>query len=280
LVLRYIYKHRFSLDLSLQTSLAISDRKTNEDIFPGCEDIYNANQTLLYDELKSRQSVEGPWMSSLWDIFDNWVTQADKFYIKYAMGYPQTSRTIQKLDKDSPAFSRFLEQSRQHPLSGRLPWDNFVKSPLMRIHRYSILLNSVLKLSDRANPKHSCDLLELLIKRLKELAVRCSIALSKAEMKITATEIRASLVPGKASSMLSADAEIEYDGELVLKEDRTIPWLTNVRVLVLGAPNPGAIILKEGPKTIRGVSESPARMEEIRVVSLCPNSDLNCPLSP
>lgn len=92
-VLRYLYKYRMVLDLwptriGWPPPLNASFASRN---FSGCEDIYHANKTLLYDPLKLRQLSEGPWLSQFWDIFQNWLSQSGDFYIEYASTHPMVN---------------------------------------------------------------------------------------------------------------------------------------------------------------------------------------------
>lgn len=242
-VVRYLYKYRLILDSSVTKGFSANPT------FPGCEDIHHANMTLLYDPLKSRQSSEGPWLSSFWDIFQNWLRQSGDFYMKYCSLYPMLYYDVRKAKQDARC-SRFLDQSREHPLSQKLDWECYLKKPLQRVQRYHLLLHAVLINSDRSNPKHGCSELEQLIEDLGSFVVRCDLMIRQSSAKVEIQDIR-SRMGDVGQRVLADDTEVQLTERMLYRESR-LRDMTEVTILVIRKPDRFVVILKEvsRPKAI------------------------------
>jgi hypothetical protein len=253
-VLRYLYKYRLVLDLPM-TELAGHSHNLSfiSRNFPGCEDIYHANKTLLYDPLKSRQSSEGPWLSTLWDIFQNWLKQSGDFYIEYASLYPKVNYAVRKEAKQNARFSRFLDQSREHRLSERLVWDYYLKSPLTRLQRYCQLLQAVLRGSDRSDPRHKCGELEQLIEDMRGFVARCDVAIKQSSEEVEIDDLRSRM--GDAEQrILPDDTEIQLTQMVIYRESR-FRDIADAMILVIRKPDRFVVVLKEVSRP-KAISES------------------------
>ena len=234
-VLRYFYIYRLKLDFSIRKKATLE--------FPGSEDIYHANKTLLYDPLKSRQASDGPWLSTVSDIFHNWLKQSGVFYVKYASRHPVVSYDVRKEAKENARFSLFLDQSREQRHSERLTWDSFAKSPFTRLEKYCLLLQTILKNSDPSDPSHGCGKLEQLIEDMRGLVARCDVALKQSSERVEISDLRNRL--GDVEMRILPDnVEIQLTQKLFYKES-LFRDMVEVIVLAIRKPVSSVMVLKE-----------------------------------
>lgn len=79
------------------------------------------------------------------DIFREWIRRARPVYVKYAESYHLADNLIRKEASRNLQFQQFLEQAQQDRRSNRLDWQTYLKSPITRLQRYSLLLGTVYK---------------------------------------------------------------------------------------------------------------------------------------
>jgi len=183
---RYVYWYRIVLDATGGFGLGNSSESLNfaKDNFAACENIYHANKTLLYEPLRTRQKSEGPWVRTFWDIFQNWIRQSRHLYVQNASEYPLINFHIRWEAERNQRFSRFLDQGLEHWWSRRLAWDHYIKSPLIRLQRYNVLLTAILKLREGSGDGNENDALAHLIEDIKHLILVCGPALSESSKKV------------------------------------------------------------------------------------------------
>lgn len=251
-VLRYVYKVRidpFYKPLSDRESFAIPN-------FPGCENIYHANKTLLYDPLKSRQLSEGPWVSEFWDIFQNWLSQSGDFYIEHASVYP----VVKVYMNTKAGCSRVLDKCLDDPLSGGLTWLAYLRSPLERVQRYLKLLGSILKRSDKSNPRHKFGELEKLTENMRVFGARCEVAVRQSSEKAEIDDLR-SRMGDAGQRVLPVGVEILHS-QYMLYRGR---WNTHlVTVLEIRNPDRAVIVLKDVPRSKARIKSTLEVLAEFR----------------
>ena len=245
-VLRYFYKYRLILGcgLPLGENRVVKNEDISDSLFPGCEAIYHANETLLYLPLKKRESSQGPWIMSFWDIFQNWLTQSGDFYLEYCSQYPGIHEKIRKEERLNPKFSAFLDQSRCHPRSNRLMWDACLRAPIVRIQRYVLHLQTVLKDSDESDTKHGCAELRKLIDDIRGFVARCDVAVQRAAEKVKLNTLRSRLGAAAGQRILPENSQIQYTASFLHKESR-FQIMKDVTVLVIREPEVAVFVLKE-----------------------------------
>ena len=205
------------------------------DFFLGCRNIYHANKTLLYDPLKSRQSSEGPWLSAFWDIFQNWLKQSARFYIECARLFPTVYRDIHEEARQNAKFSRFLDQGSEHRLSDGLSWDSHFKSLMTRIPRYVLLLNIVLKCSDKSDTMHKYSELEQLIQDLWEFGTIYGVKFEVDKYRLWLGDAGQRILP--------QDLEIQF-ARLMLYRESQHQDMVDVEILVIRKPDRFVAVLK------------------------------------
>ena len=66
-------------------------------------------------------------------------------YVDYATNYPRADFLMRRESERNLQFRTFLDAAREDRRSNRLGWDNYLKSPIARLQRYSLLIQTVLK---------------------------------------------------------------------------------------------------------------------------------------
>lgn len=211
LILRYLYKHRWILTFGPERW--DTPKMTNG--FPGGERIFQLNKKHVYEPLIARQASQGPWILSVADIFENWASLSAPAYLEYSETFAEYHDFITNTARNNAAFSQFLSQARNHILSDRLDWTTYLKAPLDRLQRYILLLEVILKKSDRQNPDHEFDRMEKVIASIRASLVRCDVTISQARKSITIQRFNSRIT--SKSSLLPLQAEIVIDLELKLK---------------------------------------------------------------
>ena len=143
-VVRLIYRDQ----LQTATPPVISEKKRNsfiKEVFGLVDRVKKINQDYLLGRLKYRQNEQGPWIVGFSDIFREWIRRARSVYVEYATNYPRADFLIRREAERNLQFRQFLDTAQQDARSGRLGWDNFLKSPITRLQRYSLLLATVHK---------------------------------------------------------------------------------------------------------------------------------------
>lgn len=246
-ILRFLYKYRIVLDAStvVRTSSLSSSSFISQN-FPGCEDIYYVNKTLLYDPLKSLQLSQGSWLAQAWDIFQNWLNHARQLYIDFASRYVILAHALQAEAERDATFSRLLEQSRRHRLSRKLGWDFYLKSPITQIQRYRFSLGALLNKLDRSEARHEFDKLEQILRDLDIVLNLCNMAVAESNAKLEIEELRSQM--GNAGQRILHDSvQILHRQSMNYKENRFREKIP-VHVLVLGKPDLSIIVLKKRSK--------------------------------
>ena len=143
-VLRVLYR-----DTLIKTVPPIVDPKRKDgfiqQVFGRADTIKQVNEDYLLAQLKYRQQEQGPWIVGFSDIFREWIRKAKMAYIDYAAGYPNANLLIRQESERNVLFRQFLDQMRDNERSKRLGYDTYLKAPITRLQRYSLLLATVHK---------------------------------------------------------------------------------------------------------------------------------------
>ena len=112
-------------------------------VFGKLDTVLRINKDHLLAQLKYRQHEQGPWIVGFSDIFREWIRKAKSDYIEYATGYPRAVYMVRKEAERNILFKRFLEDKQKHKSSLKQDWTHFLITPLQRLQRYVLLLESV-----------------------------------------------------------------------------------------------------------------------------------------
>ncbi|KAI1392141.1 CNH domain-containing protein [Hypoxylon trugodes] len=213
-VLRVLYRDRL---LHSQPRIIAEGRveKFVSNVFGKVDAVQQVNMDHLLAQLKYRQKEQGPWIVGFSDIFREWVRKARTAYVDYASAFPYAHYQVKKEAERNFLFRQFLEDNRTHPRSQRLDWTSYLKDPITRLQRYSLLLETVLKhmvhdSEEKANLKRAID-------EVKSMTLECDAKVDEMQKKVTMIELDQMLVlrPG-----FHADLHLEHLGrELILQGD-------------------------------------------------------------
>jgi len=139
-------------------------------IFGPIELILSYNQILL-KRLEERMQSWDSKTSVLGDIF---VEMADylKMYRGYINSYEISVETLKGLKQKSKKFNEFLEHTKEDvsviPQFARYDLEDFLITPIQRVPRYRLLLETLLKFTDQYNKDY--EYLQTAIVRVKQVA--------------------------------------------------------------------------------------------------------------
>lgn len=213
-VLRLLYRDRL---ITTQPRIIAESRmdKFVSAVFGKAEAVQRVNKDHLLAQMKYRQKEQGPWLTGLSDIFREWVRKARTAYIDYAASFPYAWFLIRRESDRNVVFRQFLETVRNDPRSMRLGYDTYIKSPIARLQRYPLLLDSVVK-EMRQDSEEKTNILKA-IEEIKAVAHECDAKVAEMERKVLMMELDQMLVmrPG-----LHADLHLDHLGrELILEGD-------------------------------------------------------------
>ncbi|KAJ5341809.1 CNH domain protein [Penicillium brevicompactum] len=112
-------------------------------VFGGIDAVQAVNREFMFKQLVDCQKRQGPFIVGFGSIFCDWVAKARNSYLDYSAAFPQASNMVRKEAASNPQFNEFLGKIREHRDSERLAWDTYLKSPILRVSRYLLLLRSV-----------------------------------------------------------------------------------------------------------------------------------------
>lgn len=204
-ILRELYRDQLA---AMQPSI-ITPKRLNKfltDVFGRVDAVKRANEDFLLAQLKYRQKEQGPFLVGFSDIFREWIRKSKAAYIEYAATFPYANFLVRREAERNAHFRQFLNQVRDHKLSHRLAWDTYLKAPITRIQRYTLLLATVLKNTvkdseEKSNLAHAID-------EIKQVALECDNKVGDMSKKVDLVEL---------GSKLQLRPEMKNDVELNLE---------------------------------------------------------------
>ncbi|CAG8447462.1 13954_t:CDS:2 [Funneliformis mosseae] len=127
---------------------------TNEEIsaiFGNIEPLLKLHEILL----KSLEERNRNWSPTQY-ISDIFLQNAPylKMYVHYLTSFPQAIATMERLNKESKDFKKFLQQCQLKPELGGLPLNSFLSLPIQRIPRYKLLTEALFKHTKESHPDY------------------------------------------------------------------------------------------------------------------------------
>jgi hypothetical protein len=189
-VLRELYRDQLA---NMQPAIIPPKRlpKFLNDVFGKVDAVKKVNEEYLLAQLKYRQKEQGPFIVGFSDIFREWIRKAKMVYIDYAATFPYANYLVRKEMERNAHFRQFLNQAREHKMSNRLSWDTYLKAPITRIQRYTLLLSTVHK-----NMVKDCEEktnLAQAIDEIKVVALECDNKVGETSKKVDLMELSAKL---------------------------------------------------------------------------------------
>lgn len=198
-----------------------------EKVFGKVDAVQQVNKEYLLAQLKYRQHEQGPWIVGFSDIFRDWIRKAEGPYLEFSAAFPLAQLAIRKEASRNVLFAQFLEHVQRHKRSNRLGWDTFLKAPITRLQRYSLLLSTVLrKMVQDSEEKTN---LTKAIDEIKAVTHKCNEAVARSESKVDLHILQSALVlrPG-FQSVLNLDhlgRQLIRRGDLTRMGSKGVRWV-------------------------------------------------------
>lgn len=227
-VLRELYRDQLS---SMNPPIIPAKRLTKflSDVFGKVDAVKRVNEDFLLAQLKYRQKEQGPFIAGFSDVFREWIRKAKSVYIDYAAHFPAANYYVRKESERNVHFKAFLNSARDHKLSHRLSWDTYLKSPITRIQRYTLLLATVHK--NMPNDSEEKTNLAQAIEEIKIVALECDNKVGEMNKKADLMELSAKLQL-RPEMKKEVELNLEHLGrEVIFRGDLQRPG-TRTRFLV------------------------------------------------
>ncbi|WEW56505.1 Rho guanine nucleotide exchange factor [Emydomyces testavorans] len=233
-VLRTLYRDQ----LSVAQPPIINPKRCDKflkDVFGRVDAIKKVNEDYLLAQLKYRQKEQGPFVVGFSDIFREWIRKAKAAYIEYAATFPNANYLVRREAETNLLFRQFLNQARENKLSNRLNWDTFLKAPITRIQRYTLLLSTVHKNMEK-DSEEKANLLQA-IEEIKLVAMDCDNKVGEMTKQVGLRELSAKLQLRPEMKRLvelnleHLGREIIYQGDLQRSRTKRFNWVDTRAIL-------------------------------------------------
>lgn len=198
------------------------------DVFGKVDAVKKANEDFLLPQLKYRQQEQGPWIAGFSDIFREWIRKAKGAYIDYAAAFPAANLLVRQEAERNILFRTFLDNVRNNKLSNKLGWDTYLKAPITRLQRYSLLLNTVYNQTPQDSEEKRN--LQIAIDEIKIVTLECDARVAEMTRKVGLTDLQSKLKlrPGMQRVELNLDhlgRELIFRGDLQRTGANKFTWL-------------------------------------------------------
>ena len=186
------------------------------EVFGKADAVRKVSEEHLLPQLKFRQQEQGPWVVGFSDIFREWIRKARPAYIEYAANFPRADMLVRSEAARNLVLKAFLDQCRQDPRAKRLDWVTFLKAPITRLRRYSLLLSTIMKhtLVDSEEKQN----LAAAIEEIKAVTHECDARVDEQTKAVTLLELGTKLImrPGMEVDLRLKEKgrEIVHRGDL------------------------------------------------------------------
>ncbi|KAK5735778.1 Rho guanine nucleotide exchange factor [Elasticomyces elasticus] len=192
-VLRTLYRDTLA---KAEPSIISPKRKEKfvRDVFGRVDAVKAANEEHLLPQLKYRQLEQGPWIVGFSDIFRQWIRKAKGAYLEYAGGFPGANFLVrQELDRNLE-FRGFVDRMSKDKRSMRLQWDTFLKAPITRLQRYTLLLNTVIKNMRGEHLEEEKRNLQVAYDEVKNVTLECDARVAEMQRKVDLSDLALKLI--------------------------------------------------------------------------------------
>ena len=226
-VIRVLYR-----DTLAKTNPPIMDPKRRDaflrDVFNRADVVKQVNEDYLLGQLKYRQQEQGPWIKGFSDVFREWIRKAKNAYIEYSTNYPNANLRIRQESERNVLFRQYLEHMRDNEKSKRLGWDTYLKAPITRLQRYSLLLSTVYRhMMEESEEKTN---LATAIDEIKTVTRECDSRVDDMAKHVQLAElaVKLQLRPGMEKVQLNLThlgREIVFEGDLQRTGSNRFSWV-------------------------------------------------------
>lgn len=197
------------------------------DVFGKVDAVRLANEQFLLPQLRYRQIEQGPWIKGVSDIFRQWIRKARVAYIEYAGAFPAANLLMRAEIEQNISFRGFVDRVRNDKLSLKLGWDTYLKAPITRLQRYTLLLATVHKnMKTESNEK---DKLQTAIEEIKAVTLECDARVAEMQKQVDLSDLGRKLVLRKGMevelNLNHLGRELIYRGELQRTGGNRYNWL-------------------------------------------------------
>ncbi|OQN96731.1 hypothetical protein B0A48_17155 [Cryoendolithus antarcticus] len=206
-----------------------------KDVFGKLEAVKQANEDHLLPQLKYRQQEQGPWIVGFSDIFRQWIRKAKTAYIDYAGSFPGATFLVRQEMERNIQFSAFLDRARNDARSKKLGWDTYLKSPITRLQRYTLLLQTVLKAMKEDSEEKTN--LQTAFDEVKAVTMECDGRVAEMQRKVDLADLSTKLVlrPGMQTAvelnLNHLGRELVFRGDLQRMGGNRFTWLDSHALL-------------------------------------------------
>ena len=240
-VLRTLYRDALAREHSKILNPKRKERFLKE-VFGRVDAVKAANEEHLLPQLKYRQQEQGPWIVGFSDIFRQWIRKAKAAYLEYAGGFPGANFLFRQEIERNLEFRAFIDRASKDKRSARLQWDHFLKAPITRLQRYSLLLSTVLRnmkpeLEGLAYLEQEKRNLAIAVEEIKAVTLECDARLAEMQRQVDLRDLTVKLVlrPGmQAQVELNLDhigRQLIHRGDLQRMGGNRFTWLESHAVL-------------------------------------------------
>ncbi|KAL7271912.1 Rho guanine nucleotide exchange factor [Rhizina undulata] len=202
------------------------------EVFGKVDAVRKASEEHLLPQLKFRQREQGPWVMGFSDIFREWIRKAKTAYLDYAAAFPKANMLVRREAERNLLFQQFLDRCRSDPMSKRLDWATYLKSPITRLQRYSLLLTTVLKhtLTEGEEKQN----LERAIEEIKAVTLECDTRVDEMGKRVTLLELGQKLIMrhwGVELRLEEKGRELIFKGDLQRNGNNRFVWMETHAIL-------------------------------------------------
>lgn len=196
-------------------------------VFGKIDAVHQVNKEYLLAQLKYRQNEQGPWISGFSDILRDWIRKAELPYLEFCAAFPLAQLAIRKESTRNVLFAQFLEHVQRHKRSARLGWDTFLKAPITRLQRYSLLLEASLKKMPEGSEEKTNG--EKALEEIRAVTHKCDEAVARSKSKVDLHILQSALIlrPG-FQSVLNLDhlgRQLNHRGDLTRMGSKGVRWV-------------------------------------------------------
>lgn len=203
-----------------------------KDVFGAADAVRKVSEEHLLPQLKFRQREQGPWIVGFSDIFREWIRKAKGAYLAYAAAFPKADMLVRREAERNLIFRQFLDQCRQDPRSRRLDWVTYLKGPITRLQRYSLLLSTVLKHTIVESEEK--DNLQRAIEEIRAVTLECDSKVDEMSKSVALQELGAKLIMRQWDVDLMLEEkgrELVFKGDLQRNGNNRFTWLETHAIL-------------------------------------------------
>ncbi|XP_067646398.1 uncharacterized protein pbl isoform X1 [Eurosta solidaginis] len=168
-----------------ETNDALLNKSEINLIFNNFLPIHEVHQSML----ERLRGIQGKWSEDclIGEIILQHRDELTKAYPPYVNFFEQMKETLQQCDSQNPRFHAFLKINQTKPECGRQSLQDLMIRPVQRLPSISLLLNDILKHTNKNNPDYAK--LEQALKAIKEVMMHINEDKRKTESRMAIFDI-------------------------------------------------------------------------------------------